>query len=52
LACPSTGDSLPEILTPTVTPIASINNIKPTFLIKFLRKDNPAESAAQAILSD
>jgi hypothetical protein len=39
LACPSTGESLPEILTPTVTPIANINNIHTTFLMEFLRED-------------
>src|SRR5260221_12376459 len=45
--CPSTGDSLPEILTPTVTPIANIKNIKLIFFIQFLREDSPSESAAQ-----
>src|ERR1700681_1961069 len=47
LACPSTGDSLPEILTPTVTPITNIKNIKPTFFMGFLQKDCPSDSAAQ-----
>ena len=40
-----------EILTPTVTPITNIKNIKPTFFIEFLRKDAPSESAAQPELS-
>src|ERR1700681_3619497 len=36
-ACPSTGDSLPEILRPTVTPIANIKTIKLIFFMRILR---------------
>jgi hypothetical protein len=36
---------MPEILTPTPTPIANIKNIKPIFFMKILRKDCVSESA-------
>src|ERR1700722_4967647 len=37
-ACPSTVERLPEILTPTTTPMTNIKDINPIFFMPFLRK--------------
>jgi hypothetical protein len=37
---PSTGERVPEIRTPIVTPITKINNANPTFFIPYLRENS------------